>query len=67
MRSPRFVDRGYPVREVAERGDQHEVDLHMAAVVFASEEGVRAVCRLLSVHPSGFYAWLREAFCQRAL
>jgi hypothetical protein len=23
--------------------------------------------RMLSVHPSGFYAWLREPFCQRAL
>ena len=28
---------------------------------------VRAMCRRLGVHPSGFYAWLREPFCQRAL
>lgn len=28
---------------------------------------VRAMCRMLAVHPSGFYAWLREPFCQRAL
>lgn len=28
---------------------------------------VRAMCRMLSVHPSGFFAWLREPFCQRAL
>ncbi len=28
---------------------------------------VRAMCRMLSGHPSGFYAWLREPFCQRAL
>ena len=27
---------------------------------------VPAMCRTLSVHPSGFYAWLREPFCQRA-
>ena len=34
------VDRGYPVREVAERlGDQHQVDLHVAAAVFAPYEG----------------------------
>ena len=26
-----------------------------------------AMCRMLAVHPSGFYAWLREPFCQRAL
>ena len=28
---------------------------------------VRAMCRMLLVHPSGFYAWLREPFCHRAL
>ena len=28
---------------------------------------VRAMFRMLLVHPSGFYAWLREPFCQRAL
>ena len=47
------VDRGYPVREVAERlgirrpaGEceaiaerEHEVDLHMAEAVFAAREG----------------------------
>jgi hypothetical protein len=25
------------------------------------------MCRMLVVHPSGFYAWLREPFYQRAL
>ena len=30
-------DRGYPVREVAERlGGQHQVDLHVAEAVFAT-------------------------------
>ena len=28
---------------------------------------VRAMCRMLLVQPSGFYPWLREPFCQRAL
>ena len=28
---------------------------------------VRAMCRLLLVHPSGVYAWLREPFSQPAL
>jgi hypothetical protein len=28
---------------------------------------VRAMCRMLLVHPSGFYAWLRASFCRRAL
>jgi putative transposase len=25
---------------------------------------VRALCRVLAVHPNGFYAWVREPFCQ---
>ena len=28
---------------------------------------VRAMCRMLAVHPGGLYAWLGEPFCQRAL
>ncbi len=28
---------------------------------------VRAICRMLLVHPSGFYAWLREPLSPRAL
>jgi putative transposase len=28
---------------------------------------VRSMCRMLTVHPSGFYTWLRAPFCQRAL
>ena len=40
---------------VSPRGAQHRL-------VFA----VRAICRMLLVHPSGFYAWLREPFSQRA-
>ena len=28
---------------------------------------VRTMCRVLEVAPSGYYAWLREPVCQRAL
>lgn len=31
------------------------------------EFSVRSMCRILMVHFSGFYAWLKEPFCQRAL
>jgi putative transposase len=27
---------------------------------------VRTMCRMLRVHPSGFYAWLKQPFCKRA-
>ena len=30
------------------------------------EFGVRAMCRVLRVHFSGFYAWLNEPFSRRA-
>ena len=26
---------------------------------------VRILCKMLSVHPSGFYAWIKEPFSQR--
>ena len=28
---------------------------------------VRRMCNMFSVHPSGFYAWLKQPFCKRAL
>ena len=28
---------------------------------------VRVLCKMLSVHPSGFYAWVKEPLSQRAL
>jgi putative transposase len=28
---------------------------------------VRRMCNMLSVHPSGFYAWLKQPFCKRHL
>lgn len=28
---------------------------------------VRRMCNMLSVHPSGFYAWLKQPFSKRAL
>ena len=28
---------------------------------------IRTMCRILQVHPSGFYAWLKAPFCKRAL
>jgi|TARA_R100000455_G_scaffold20305_1_gene10081 putative transposase len=28
---------------------------------------VRAMCRMLRVHPSGFYAWLKRPFCTRVI
>ena len=28
--------------------------------------GIRAMCRMLHVHPSGFYAWLKKPFSKRA-
>lgn len=29
--------------------------------------GVRRMCSMLTVHPSGFYAWLKQPLCKRAL
>ena len=28
---------------------------------------VRAMCRMLRIHPSGFYAWLKRSFSKRAI
>jgi len=28
---------------------------------------IRAMCRVLRVHPSGFYAWLKPPFSKRAI
>lgn len=28
---------------------------------------VRSMCRILRVHPSGFYAWMKQPFCHRAM
>ncbi len=28
---------------------------------------VRSMCRILQVHPSGFYAWMKQPFCNRAM
>lgn len=31
-----------------------------------AEFGVRAMCRVLRIHVSGFYAWLKEPLSRRA-
>jgi putative transposase len=31
------------------------------------EHAVRTMCRVLNVHPSGFYSWLKTPLCDRAL
>jgi putative transposase len=36
------------------------IDLHRP--IFS----IRAMCRCLQVHPSGFYSWLKAPFCKRA-
>lgn len=35
--------------------------------VHRPQVNVRAMCRMLRVHPSGFYAWLKQPFSKRAV
>ena len=40
---------------------------HAFIAAHRQQHPVRILCKILSVHPSGFYAWIKEPLSQRAL